>query len=261
VRGKRGVAAGRARAGQGARRTAYVPSANRASCPAEVTILRAGGRAAGAPASCPPCGARLAERRRGAGEKRRWRGRAGPRRGRAGGGRTGRLCWRSPQRCGPGGNGKVVTVTSPPLGDRGTADHPPAPKGGVPLRALEVGLGNWGRGRGVLRVGRGNPGLPKPDSPGACHLGQGKGRKRLTADNKQRLAPLGPSVRGRRPPRSQSSPRNGNFQALGGRAEPPRLLSPVPGASPKTGTREAVRSRTCELCQTPAKTWPKESAP
>lgn len=35
-------------------------------------------------------------------------------------------------RCGPGGNGKAATVTSPSLGDRGTADHPPAPVGVPP---------------------------------------------------------------------------------------------------------------------------------
>ena len=129
-----------------------VPSAKRASCPAEVTILRAAG---GRRSSLLPylrCPSGEAAPR--CGGKRRRRGRASPRRGRAEGG----------PRASAG-----TSRAAPPAGRKweggyrhlrhsatGRGRPPSRPGGGAPLRARGgVGLG---RGRGAHRAGRGRRG-------------------------------------------------------------------------------------------------------
>lgn len=136
----------------GAPQAAYVPSAKRASCPAEVTILRAAG---GRRSSLLPylrCPSGEAAPR--CGGKRRRRGRASPRRGRAEGG----------PRASAG-----TRAAAPPAGRKweggyrhlrhsatGRGGPPSRPGGGAPLRARGgVGLG---RGRGAHRAGRGRRG-------------------------------------------------------------------------------------------------------
>lgn len=134
-RAEQGVAGG-ARGG-GAQPAAYVPSANRASCPAEVTMVRAAGggsrRSSLLPyLRCPSGGA--ARRCRG---KRRRRGKAGPRAGgRAEGGPSAWLPERAPR--------PALTALHcwAEMGRRlpsplchsgpGTADHSPAPMGVPP---------------------------------------------------------------------------------------------------------------------------------
>lgn len=108
----------------------------------------------------------MTARRRGERGEKGAGGRAGPRR--AGGGTTappggtGRHAAR-------GGNGKEVPATSPPLGDRGAADHPPAmgrPRG---RRG-----GDWEPGAGTrapIATASHHPGpRARQEAPGFRHL-------------------------------------------------------------------------------------------
>lgn len=166
----------------------YLPSANRASCPAEVTILRAGGQQALQPPALPE----VPKWRSGAavrGEKRRWQSRAGPPLGRAGRGRTERLpTGTTPQRCQAGGNRKELTVTSRHSATRARRTTL-QPQWGCPPKA--TGGGDWGRGLCTHRAGRGRLGGATRDSLSraarACHPGQGKDREHLTSDTTLRL--------------------------------------------------------------------------
>lgn len=198
--GKRGVAAGRAQ------QVAYIPSASRASCPAEVTILRAAGRAAGAPASCPPCGARVAERRRGAGEK--GAGEAGPAPD-AGGWSEDRapLGWHAPPALPAGGNRKEVPS---PLRHSATGARQATlpPRRGCPTKGARGGDRRLGAGTlhapsRARAAGRGGATWESLSRAArASHPGPGEGRKRLTSDTAPscpRPAPAGPCGTGRSP--------------------------------------------------------------
>lgn len=112
-----------------AQQAAYIPSANRASCPAEVTILRAAGSRHSSLLPYLRCPNAEAEPRcRG----KKARARHGQARPCAGGAEGGPPLAPTLQCCPPGGNGQAVTVTSPPLQERGTVGHPPAPMGVPP---------------------------------------------------------------------------------------------------------------------------------
>ena len=237
ARGKRGVAEGRWLRARSRQRT-YPARARRAVQPRGPSYGR---RAAGAPASCPTCGARVAKRRRAAGEKGAGEARPAPG---AGGRRQDRTLSAALTltRGRPGGNGKAVTVTSPPLGDRATADHPPSPMGVPPY-----GHSGWGFGAGggdaartVQGAGGGRGGASgESRNPAALagHPGGGKGRKRPTSDTTLRLAAQ--CGRGG----ARASGRGGRFQALRGGAEPPGRPAPArtaaAGGSPRWDCRRA----------------------
>lgn len=220
-----------------AQQAAYVPSANRASCPVEVTILRAAGSRHSA--SCPTCVAQVVKRRRGAGGKKARARQGQPLGGRAEGGpllaldrAAGRRKWEG---------GYLHLSTTPRLGHRGP---PSRPHGGAPLRAQEVGGGrrkrcaHWSEAvgrRGSGEAGRGKRGLSEPSRTNPAPR-PGKGRKCLTSDTTLSLVPQcdpRPLRQGGGwcPRRSRNLPASGSFQSLGGGVEPLRHGSPVPRAT------------------------------
>ena len=180
----------------GAQQAAYIPSAKRANCPAEVTILRAAGSRHSSLLPYLWCPSGEAAPR--CGGKRRRRGRASPRRGRAEGGP------RASAGTGP---------TAPPAGRKweggyrhlrhsatGTGGPPSRLGGGAPPRAQ-----GWGGGGDAARTVRGagggagqrDPGISEPAAR-AWHPGGEKGRKRPTSDTTLSLAAqCGAQVAGR----------------------------------------------------------------
>lgn len=157
--------------GGDAQPAAYVPSASRASCPAEVTMVRAAG--GGQQALQPPALPAVPEWRSGAavpGEKAPAR-QGQPPRGRAEGGRTERLgspsaSSRPSLYCTAGrkweGGYRHLSATRDPA-QRTTLP----PRGGCPPKG--IGGGGLGRGAGTLHapcraraVGRGDLGLSEP---------------------------------------------------------------------------------------------------
>lgn len=156
----------------------------------------------------------MAKRRFGAGGKKAPERQGQPPRGRAEGGPRAQLAqalWLLS--CLLGGNGKAVTVTSPPLGDRARRTTP-QPQWGCPSKG--IGGGGLGLEAGTLHapgraraVGRGDQGLSEP-SAGAWHPGHGKGRKLPTSNTIHRLVGQcdpGLCARGRCLLRGQSVPR------------------------------------------------------
>lgn len=142
----------RGQVARGAQQAAYVPSANKASCPAEGTILRAAGSRRSSLLPYLRCPSGEAAPR--CGGKRRRRGKASPRRGRAEAGPSA-LCCTHPAARPAGrkweGGYRHLSATRRP----GHGGPPSRPDGGAPLRPQAVGVWGWGRGRRAHRAGRG----------------------------------------------------------------------------------------------------------
>lgn len=183
----------------------------------------------------------MAKRRRAAGEKGAGEARPAPG---AGGRRQDRALSAAltPLSGRPGGNGKAVTVTSPPLGDRATADHPPARVGVPPYGHSGWGCGAGGgdaartvqgAGGGGGRGGASRAGESRSPAARARHPGGREGRKRPTSATTLRVA----APCGRRAARECG--RGGRFQALRGGAEPRGRPAPArtaaAGGSPGRG--------------------------
>lgn len=176
---------------------AYVPSANRASCPAEGTILRAaGGRRSRllpylrcpSGEAAPRCGGKKApaEARPAPGAGGRSEDRALCAGTHPAALQTGRK-WE--------GGYRHLSATRGP----GHGGPPSRPNGGAPLRALGVGVWGWGRGRCAHRAGRGRRGgatresLYPPRERGAQAGGKGRKRRLQTPPaDEQRSVATGP---------------------------------------------------------------------
>lgn len=150
---------------QGAQQAAYVPSASKASCLAEGTILRAAGSRRSSLLPYLRCPSGEAAPR--CGGKRRRRGKASPRRGRAEAGPNA-LCCTHPDARPAGrkweGGYRHLSATRGP----GHCGPPSLPDRGAPLRPQRVGVWGWGRGRRAhsagrgRRAGRGERGISEP---------------------------------------------------------------------------------------------------
>lgn len=258
--------------GAGVQQAAYVPSANRASCPAEGTILRAaGGRRSRllpylrcpSGEAAPRCGGKKApaEARPAPGAGGRSEDRALCAGTHPAALQTGRK-WE--------GGYRHLSATRGP----GHGGPPSRPNGGAPLRALGVGVWGWGRGRCAHRAGRGRRGgAGRPGNlctrRASGEPRPGKRQEAPTSDASRRRATQcghGPPLPGRRRPRRAS--RRGAAAASRlqeGERSRPDGPSPAPTAaaegSPHQGTGAAARNGTCEFRPPPAKIWSHEHAP
>lgn len=249
---------------RGAQQAAYIPSANKASCPAEGTIFRAAGSRRSSLLPYLRCPSGEAAPR--CGGKRRRRGKASPRRGRAEAGPSA-LCCAHPAARPAGrkweGGYRHLSATRRP----GHAGPPSRPGGGAPLRPQGVGVWGWGRGRRAhhagrgRRAGRGERGFSEPRRASPAPRRTGRQEAPDFRHHPQ-------TSRAVRPPRSSSvrarwslpgSARGIGAARASGTCADGRCWGW--GGLSRQGTGDAARNGTGELRPPPANTWSKERAP